>query len=55
MQMLVVQPVEEPEREANAPAARVVGRAVLRDLDMAETLAKLRQHIEGLTFSILYF
>ena len=36
-----VQPVEEPECEADVPAERVVGRAVLQDLDMAETLAEL--------------
>ena len=44
----------EPEHEAVVPAERVVGRAVLQDLDMAETLPELRQHIEGLTFEIPY-
>ena len=31
-----VQPVEEPEHEADAPAERAIERAVLQDLDMAE-------------------
>ena len=37
-----VQPVEKPEREANAPAETTVGREVLQDIDMAETLAELQ-------------
>ena len=37
-----VQLVEELECKADAPVERVVGRAVLRDLDMAETLAELQ-------------
>ena len=37
------------------PAERAVERAVLQDLDMAETLDELWQHIEGLTFGIPYF
>ena len=36
-------------------AERAVGRAVLQDLDMTETLYELRQHIEGLNFRILDF
>ena len=40
--------MEEPERVADEPVERVVGREVLQDLDMAETLAELQQHIEGL-------
>ena len=35
------------------PAERAIGRAVLQDLDMAETLGELQEHIEGLTFRIL--
>ena len=42
----------ELENEADVPAERVVGRAFLRDLDLAETLTELQQHIEGLTFRI---
>ena len=40
-----VQPIMELELEANAPAERDVGRAVIQDLNMAETLAELQQHI----------
>ena len=39
------QPVEEPEHGADEPAEMAIGRAVLQDLDMAETLTALRQHI----------
>ena len=35
------------------PTERVFGRVFLQDLDMAETLVELQQHIEGLTFGIL--
>ena len=42
----------ELEREADVIAERAIGRVVLQDLDMAETLAELRQHIEGLTFGL---
>ena len=44
--------MEEPEHGADEPVERNIGRVVLRDLDMAETLTELRQHIEGLTFGI---
>ena len=47
--------MEELEHVADKPAERTVGRVVLQDLDMAETLTELRQHIEGLTFGFLYF
>ena len=47
-----VRPVARP-REEDAPADEVVGRAVLRDLDIAETLAQLQDQIEGLTLGIL--
>ena len=50
-----IQPVKEPESEVDVPAERAVGRAVLQDLDMAETLTELQKHIEGLTFGIPYF
>lgn len=34
-------------------AQRPIGRVVLQDLDLAETLAELQDHIEGLTLGIL--
>ena len=34
------------------PAGEAVGRAVLRDLDIVETLAVLQDQIEGLTLGI---
>ena len=34
-------------------ARRNIGRAVLQDLDLAETLAELQDHVEGLTLGIL--
>ena len=37
---------------AAAPAGEAVGRAILRDLDVAETLAALQEHVEGLTLGI---
>ena len=46
------QPMGALEHGADEPAERVVGRVVLQDLDMAETLFELRQHIEGLNFGI---
>ena len=42
----------ELEHKEDVPAERAVERAVLQDLDMAETLTELQQHIEGLTFGI---
>ena len=47
-----VQPVGEPEHGVDELAERVFGREVLQDLDISETLAELRHHIEGLTFGI---
>ena len=44
--------MEEPKHGVDEPVERAVGRAVLQDLDMAETLSELRQHIYGLTFEI---
>ena len=49
------QPVGQPEQGADEPPKRVVGRAILQDLDMAKALVELKQHIHGLTFRILYF
>ena len=45
--------MEEPERVVDELVGRAVGREFLQDLDMAETLAKLWQHINGLTFKNL--
>ena len=47
--------MEELEHGAYEPVERVVERAFLQDVDMAETLVELRQHIEWLTFGILDF
>ena len=38
---------------AVALAGEVVGRAILRDLDVAETLSALQDQVEGLTLGIL--
>ena len=46
-----VQPMGH-QREAGGPAQRPVGRVALWDLDLAETLAELQDHIEGLTLGI---
>ena len=40
------------QQEAGEPARRNVGRVVLQDLDMVETLVGLQDHIEGLTLGI---
>ena len=37
---------------AAAPAGEAVGRAILRDLDVVETLSALQDQIEGLTLGI---
>ena len=50
-----VRPVGQPEQRVEEPMERVVRREVLWDLDMTNTLAKLQQHIEGLTLGISYF
>lgn len=47
-----VQPMGDP-RDVAGPAQRPVGRAFLRDLDLAKTLAELQDHIKGLTLGIL--
>ena len=41
-----------PRAAANVPAGEAVGRAILRDLDIAETLAVLQDQIKGLTLGI---
>ena len=44
--------MEEPKHGADEREERAVRREVLQDLDMVETLAELRQNIQGLTFKI---
>lgn len=39
-------------QEVDALVQRAIGRAVLRDLGIEETLAQLQDHIEGLTLGI---
>lgn len=46
-----IRPMARP-REVDAPVERVVGRVVLSDLDIAETMAQLQDHVEGLTLGI---
>ena len=41
-----------PRAAADVPVGEAVGRAVLRDLDIAETLVVLQDQIEGLTLGI---
>ena len=41
-----------PRVAADVPAGEAIGRVVLRDLDIAETLAVLQDHIEGITLGI---
>ena len=50
-----VQSVGEPEHGEDEKAERAIGREFLHDLDMAETLTELWQHIEGLIIGILDF
>ena len=47
-----VQPVVRLRVPAAAPAGEAVGRAILRDLNVAETLTALQEQVEGLTLGI---
>ena len=47
-----VQPVVHLRVPAAASAGEAVGRAILRDLDVAETLLGLQDQVEGLTLGI---
>lgn len=47
-----IQPAECPRALAAAPGGEVGGRAILRDLNVAETLSALQDQIEGLTLGI---
>ena len=48
----LVRPVVRPRVAPAVPAGEAVGRAAIRDLDVAETLAVLQDQIEGLTLGI---
>jgi len=48
----LVRPVARPRASAAAPGGEAVGRAILRDLNVAETLSALQDQIEGLTLGI---
>ena len=43
----------QPEQRAEEATERVVGREVLRDLDMTKTLVEIQQHIEGWNLGIM--
>ena len=47
-----VRPATHPRATTDVPVGEAVGRAVLHDLDIAETLAMLQDQIEGLTLVI---
>ena len=47
-----MRPAVCPTIEATVPAGEAVGRAVLHDLDIVETLVVLQDHIKGLTLGI---
>ena len=47
-----VQPVVRLRVPATAPTGEVVGRAILRDLDVGETLTALQDQVKGLTLSV---
>ena len=47
-----VRPAVRRRDPAAAPAGEAVGRAILRDLDVVETLSELKDQIEGLTLGI---
>ena len=48
-----VRPAVRRRDPATAPAGEAVGRAILRDLDVVETLSPLQDQVEGLTLGIL--
>ena len=45
-------PAVRPRVPAAAPAGEAPGRAILHDLDLAETLTAMQEHVEGLTLGI---
>ena len=47
-----VRPTVRPRVAAVVPVGEAVGRAILRDLDVFETLAVLQDQIKGLTLGI---
>ena len=46
-----VRPVVRTQ-QTGEPTERIVGREILQDLDLAETLAEFQQHVERLTLGI---
>ena len=48
----LVRPVVRLRVPAAAPVGEAVGRAILRDLDVAETLSALQDQVEGLILGI---
>lgn len=49
----LVRPAVRLRAPAAAPTREAVGRAILRDVDVAETLSALQDQVEGLTLGIL--
>jgi len=47
-----VRPVAHPRVPVVVPGGEATGRAILRDLNVAETLSALQDQIEGLTLGI---
>ena len=47
-----VRPAVHPGVPAAAPVGEAPGRAILHELDLAETLAVVQEQVEGLTFEI---
>ena len=47
-----IRPVGRPEQETDEPTERTIGREVLQDLYLDDTLTELQQHVEGLTLGI---
>ena len=48
-----VRPVVRPRAANDAPTGEALGRVVLWDMDISETLVVLQDQIEGLTLGIL--
>lgn len=49
-----VRPLERPRASDTALGGEVVGRAILHNLNVAETLSALQDQIKGLTLGISY-
>ena len=48
----LVRPAVRPRAPVAALAGKAPGRVILRDLDLAETLAAVQEQVEGLTLGI---